>query len=206
MFMPVTSVNEGDIEDVAAWAEQLGCLFLVDPRITESFDDDRDTDWLVPRREGFLRAVKATRAPASARESVPAPPKGWPCLETMIGIHVRADGEIWRCPALPVSFGSVEDGPIAEVWRESPRRRALVAAARQTPTACQGCRVAWACHRCPAHALVEQGSLEKPSRLDCLLAEARAHVGLAALAPRCDTPVRGPIVLRTRSEPEGSES
>jgi MoaA/NifB/PqqE/SkfB family radical SAM enzyme len=193
--VPVMTTNQGAVDEVGAWASGLGCDLVVDPRISPSLDPRRDTSALVPTQEAFDSTLEAAWRHGLPRPRRPAalPPidEAWPCLAAMSGLYVRADGEVWRCGALPVSFGSVLDQPIREIWDRSPSRAELARAAAAVPTECGVCDESWACHRCPAHAVLEHGGLGAPATIDCRLARARTKTGVAGCGARCDTAADG---------------
>lgn len=190
--VPVMETTARDLQGVLDLASSMECGIVADPRICESLDVERDNKPLVPRQTTVTRAVEAT-----FRHSVPIPEKNggnqqsvipWPCFEPEMGLYIRADGELWRCPALPISFGSVLEIPVAEAWKSSITRRDLLEnQLSRLPNDCRECRYGWACYRCPGYAYLEHGSFEKAATTDCRYAKGRAKGALNFAEVSCDT-------------------
>ncbi len=94
------------------------------------------------------------------------------------GIVISSRGEVFPCPRLRVSAGSVRKKPIAEIWKMSPILTDLRKLNKSDRTECIKCLYRTICRSCPAHAFSEHGSLIKPATGDCLgtLAEKRRHL------------------------------
>ncbi len=193
---PVLRTNADRVTGIIPLARELGCEFAIDGRVCPSFDDGSDNSAMIADPADVERVMAELFDELGA---APTPRKGkgaahtpWPCLTLTSGVCVRADGELWRCPLLPLSYGSVYDGSFREVWTRSEVRGRLRRLARDTPAACTSCELDWVCLRCPAQSWLEHGTLERPATVDCRLAAARAKGTLAVAGPRCDTCVVGP--------------
>ncbi len=77
--------------------------------------------------------------------------------------YIKPDGEIWPCPFLPLSAGSVRSQPFSQIWRQSDLFRSL----RQDPLKgkCGTCEQSSICRGCRgrAHALTGDYLAEDPS-------------------------------------------
>lgn len=206
---PLLEITAAQLEGFMAFAGDLGCTFVVDLRISPSLDAERDTRAIAPAVATIHDALDMLH-----REILPPPDSTgrtpaenpWPCLRVQSGLYLRSDGEIRRCPLLPIPLGSALDGPIPDVWRASSARRKLLDASWSAPDRCVTCDLAWACTRCAAQAWLEHGGLEHPATIDCHLAAARAKGGVADPVPRCDTCGAAPGLSATRVRVECERS
>lgn len=189
--LPVLGPTAAEVGPIIGLARELGCELVVEPKITPPLDAGCDNTDVAPSVVQVEEAVailqRELTEPPVPRGDISAADNPWPCLTLQTGIYVRADGEIWRCPIFPISFGSVFDGPIKDVWSRSESRLGLMRLAARAPRECVGCELVWACQRCPAQAWLEHGTLERPARVDCRLAAARSKGVLAESGSRCDT-------------------
>lgn len=187
----VLETNAAALEPLIDLSRELDADLEVDPRISQSFDARRDTREIAPSGatvEQVIGLLQPEIMPApKPRPEMKGVDNPWPCLSLQTGLLIRADGEMWRCPILPKSFGSIHDGPIKEVWERSRARARMIELSHEAPRECLECEAAWACQRCPAHAWQEHGTLARPATADCRLAAARAKGVLAASGARCDT-------------------
>lgn len=191
--IPVMRVNVGELEATLNLTEKLGCNKLVGSRIHETLDAERDNCDIQPLQCDHDATVATTVCHGAARAKLKHKLDfdnltAWPCLDNKGGLYIRANGELRHCPILPLSFGSVIDRPIEDVWRNSSARKELLRMAQRLPSECESCDVAWACHRCIAHAFLEHGTSERPATIDCQHARARAKEALAAKRTTCNTP------------------
>ena len=202
--MTALGANVAEAAAARALAESLGCEYSTDPRVSGCVDgcDDR-----LALRAGLAETVALIRGlpdPEPFLTPTDAPPAAR-CLVGPSGLCIRADGEIWRCPSLAVSFGNVAEGPVDRVWLESPERRRLEAFGAETRPECEGCEDARHCAVCAAHRLAEHGRLDRPATVDCEYARARRLAGLAPDGPGCDTagtrPAGAGVPATGREEP-----
>jgi radical SAM protein with 4Fe4S-binding SPASM domain len=190
-----TPVMERNFEDVAptlALVRDLGCELIVEPRICRTMDPLRDNCCVIPSGERVAEVAKivldmgfaATPEDRDARSHFTP----WPCLEANSSVYLRADGQLWRCPVLPIKLGSVNEGPFARLWQPAKIKESLSAATNHGELEeCRGCDAAPTCVRCAGHAWLEHGSLAHPATIDCQLARGRAAATLNVTMNCCDT-------------------
>lgn len=79
-------------------------------------------------------------------------------------VYIKPDGEVWPCPFVPVSGGSVRDRPFGQIWREAPVFRALRDRANLKGR-CGACRHRDICGGCRGKAYAHSGDFlaEDPS-------------------------------------------
>lgn len=188
---PITETNFEDVAPTLTLVRDLGCEIIVEPRICRTLDPCRDNRSVIPSGEKVAEVAKIVldmgfSATPEHRDRSSFTP--WPCLETNTGVYLRADGQIWRCPTLPIPLGSVAEGPIARALLPSRIRDAILGTMDgDALPECRACDAAPTCVRCASHALLEHGSLDHPATVDCQLARGRAAATLKNSGEHCDT-------------------
>jgi len=66
--------------------------------------------------------------------------------------YIKADGEVWPCPFLPLSAGNVRHTPLSEIWYESELFQSLRDRERLTGEKCGSCRFKYICGGCRGRA------------------------------------------------------
>jgi len=126
----VTCWNEGEIEGMLAFADELGVPLQLDPEVTPRDDGDREPLSIAPSREGLVRlfSLQAERARAGngavsvAREGdegiVPVPTEKH-CGAGSAGIAVDPYGNVYPCVQWRRPVGNLHRQPIREIWTGS---------------------------------------------------------------------------------------
>jgi radical SAM protein with 4Fe4S-binding SPASM domain len=186
---PVLRRNEEHVDALLDLAQRLCCEVSFDPRLCPSLDSKRDVSEERPSEEGLAQAMRAL----DDRGLLPEPDcraeqdVGAGCMKAPNSLYIRADGEVWRCPTLSVSFGSVLDQSIDQIWAHSPERTRLTDSARAEPPECRACDVRASCRRCLANSWLEHGRLDRAAAIDCAAARVLSAWALAPRPTGCDT-------------------
>jgi radical SAM protein with 4Fe4S-binding SPASM domain len=106
-------------------------------------------------REGFTSAAHL----AAAR------PLFHGCAAGRGFVYIKADGEVWPCPFIEVSGGSLRDRDFVSIWREGEVFRVLRDRENRLRGKCGDCRYRGICGGCRGRALAVAGDLmaEDPS-------------------------------------------
>lgn len=174
---PIMSVNAGSIRELTRTARSLGCEHQFDPCVT-------------PREDGFqgpvaLRADDAAIRAfyADAETGVWAAVRGrsradlsaarlraldqTPCTAGQAQASVNPQGLVFACNSLPIPCGDLRRHSFRQIWRESPQLQHLRQLTWGHIDECKSCDVRAYCSRCHAQALLEDGSVQGPSREAC---------------------------------------
>ncbi|MCX7022627.1 MAG: radical SAM protein [bacterium] len=89
------------------------------------------------------------------------------CTAGFSTLSVAPDGEVFPCLQLRVSMGNVRRNTLRRIWHHAPLNLYLSGLMQLAPPGCLGCELADSCMRCPGLALIETGSLWKPSPSAC---------------------------------------
>ncbi len=106
------------------------------------------------------------------------PPDRSLCKAGLDNPIIMPNGDVKLCQRLPWAIGNVLEKPIREIWDESEKRKWFTGLRWKDLPVCSECDIAWACARCPATALLEEGDILAASESDCQLARAQAAVCL----------------------------
>jgi radical SAM protein with 4Fe4S-binding SPASM domain len=71
--------------------------------------------------------------------------------------YIKADGEVWPCPFVPLSGGNARDMPLREIWYESKLFRNLRSRENLTGERCRSCRFRYICGGCRGRAYAHSG-------------------------------------------------
>lgn len=82
------------------------------------------------------------------------------------------NGDVYPCLARPVTVGNLREQSFKEIWRSNTLRAFRKNPDYSPPAVCRSCRFFHHCHRCPAVALLEDGSLQAPMSMACRLMQA----------------------------------
>lgn len=188
---PVLSSTSHALPQIAALSKKYDCNLTTALQIAGTLNGQRDNAHTLPNQAQMAHAIAVmedygVKDSADPNESLEKQAV-WECLQAPCGLLIKSDGQVWHCPLLPLSFGSVKDRPIDEIWRESETRVRLYQGSTQKPNVCESCDAEWACHRCAGLAWIEHGSLDFPATADCQLAKVRSGRGTNALKGKCDS-------------------
>jgi len=71
--------------------------------------------------------------------------------------YIKADGEVWPCPFVPLSGGNARDIPLREIWYESELFQNLRKRENLTGQRCRSCRFRHICGGCRGRACAHSG-------------------------------------------------
>jgi radical SAM protein with 4Fe4S-binding SPASM domain len=103
------------------------------------------------------------------------------CTAGFSTISVAPDGEVFPCLQLRASMGNVRRNTMRRIWHHAPLNLYLNGLLKLQAPDCRGCEFTDGCMRCPGLALIETGSLWKPSPSACQMARKYASVNAAHL-------------------------
>ncbi|OGD78517.1 MAG: hypothetical protein A2Y64_05620 [Candidatus Coatesbacteria bacterium RBG_13_66_14] len=89
------------------------------------------------------------------------------CTAGFSTLSVAPDGEVFPCLQLRASMGNARRSTLRRIWHHTPLNLHLNGLVQLSPPGCLGCGLADSCMRCPGLALIETGSLWKPSPSAC---------------------------------------
>jgi radical SAM protein with 4Fe4S-binding SPASM domain len=149
-----------------------GWSFVADPKVTHRQDGDCAPAALRAREETLTEAWQNMKEIVQPRPTHLAD-------ETLckVGrdlVYFTSSGEIWLCPALPVSIGNIRHGNFKTIWAESRLRESLTRLTWGASPECLTCASEPFCSRCPGESLLEHGDYRIAATVDCLVARARA--------------------------------
>jgi len=71
--------------------------------------------------------------------------------------YIKADGEVWPCPFVPLSGGNARDIPLREIWYDSELFQNLRKRENLTGQRCRSCRFRYICGGCRGRAYAHSG-------------------------------------------------
>lgn len=152
--------------------DRRGWSFMADPKVSHAHDGAARPVKMRAEEDVIVQALERVRAPAEPS------PKLWGDSLCKVGkslVYFTSAGDVWLCPAIPVSIGTILEAPIKEIWEESKLRQTLLDTTWGGSARCMGCEHLEFCSRCPGESLLEHGDFNEPSTIDCLVARARAR-------------------------------
>jgi radical SAM protein with 4Fe4S-binding SPASM domain len=166
--------NGDAISPLRELCERHNWSMTVDPKVTHRSDGDARPTGLRAMGDAMVAAIKKLpkikgKGPERAADDLV-------CLAGVNTVYVKPDGEVWPCPAMPLSMGSIREKPLGEIWKESEVRKRVLAMRWGDSAKCATCGISRFCQRCPGEALQEHGSLARESTIDCAMAEAYARI------------------------------
>ncbi len=171
--VPLLADNAAGLPAVRAYADTLGADCLAYPTV-------------FPRRNGDLAPTARALDGAALTSCLarfpelqprlgepPADRDAWPlCAAGTRSAAVAANGDVLPCPVFPEAAGSLAVSSFREVWEGAALFARLRALRWRDLETCRDCRRLAYCGRCPAQALLEEGSALGPSRSACAFAAA----------------------------------
>ena len=172
-------------------AEELGTSCAYDPVVSVRVDGGAAPLALRLGRDELVTVFATPEiAAAAGREAVPDefPRDGEmadapPCAAGWSNCAVSACGDVTPCVAWPAVAGNVREAPLAEIWSHAPLFRRVRQTRNRDLAVCAGCADLGRCSRCPGSALLEDGSVDGPSRAACLVAAARREASGREMRP-----------------------
>lgn len=90
-------------------------------------------------------------------------------------VVVEPNGDVYSCDLVPESAGNLRDMRFADIWRGPVFQKwRTLQDYRLPPKVCQECPLSSTCHRCPAIAYYETGSLAAPDPEACRISKTAA--------------------------------
>lgn len=169
--------NVGQCSHIIALADSLGCTYMFDPSVAPAEDgSDAVLRYRVPARDvlGFYRESAVRKREIELEEATRKPKRtrAANCLAGVTAAFIEASGDVLPCMGFTPSFGNVEKGSFAEIWRSEKAEEHRRAMAKPLPE-CDVCDLLQYCvHRCSRVAAVEDGDVSGPSKRACELAQA----------------------------------
>jgi radical SAM protein with 4Fe4S-binding SPASM domain len=93
-----------------------------------------------------------------------------PCTAGFSTLSITPSGEVFPCLQLRSSMGNVRRSALRRIWHHAPLNLYLSGLLMLRTPDCRGCELTDGCMRCPGMALIETGSLWKPSPSACQMA------------------------------------
>lgn len=166
--------NVDGITPLRELCEKRGWSLTVDPKINHRNDGDEAPTTL--RAAGDDLEAVIEKMPEIKGQGPPRSPDDLVCLAGVNTVYIKPDGEIWPCPVMPLSMGSIRESTLAEIWTNSPVRERVLAMRWGDSARCATCEFGRFCQRCPGEAFQEHGDLARESTIDCAMAEAHARI------------------------------
>jgi len=157
----ITPANDGGTEPLekALGAEEL--CFVIDNYYREQDEPPGDEP---PEKTGTQRILHAIS-----------------CSAGFSTLSIAPSGEVFPCLQLRASMGNVRRSTLRRIWHHAPLNLYLNGLLTLPVPDCRGCELTEACMRCPGLALIETGSLWKPSTSACEMALNRKSAHSARL-------------------------
>ncbi len=160
------------ISHLGTMSDQEGWSFAVNPRITFAYDGKDKSLELGPGDDDLVEVMLGRLHVDPPRPERTADQRL--CSAGTGSMYITSRGEIWTCPALPVSLGNIRERSVEEIWRDSEMRKRIVGLRWGDSEKCMSCKLNRYCLRCPGDALLEHSDLHRESSLDCRMAKAYA--------------------------------
>jgi radical SAM protein with 4Fe4S-binding SPASM domain len=175
----IMSVNQAELGDYPALAEELGAHYRFDPggvvaregydRSPEAFNPDGDR----------AAELECQFGPPSSDHADPEDGSRQPQDDLLCGaarsLHIEPNGELRPCSILEVSLGNVIESSVSASF-ESPVARDMRALRWRHVHGCRACDLARWCARCHASALAETGDALGPYPSACAAARRALRV------------------------------
>jgi MoaA/NifB/PqqE/SkfB family radical SAM enzyme len=127
--VPLTNLNEHEVDGMVALAERLAAPLRIDPMLTPRDDGDRGplaySASSAAVRRLMTRLAELGRVPSARRVE-----GGTNCGLGRVTLAVDPEGNVFPCVQWRhTSLGNVREVPLAELWRSSPQRQEAAAVA-----------------------------------------------------------------------------
>lgn len=76
-------------------------------------------------------------------------------------LYISPDGAVWPCVMFPMELGHLRKQRLAEIWRESPQRKQILAFDNSQRTACHDCAGSGTCFFCMGEAYKTTGDFRQ---------------------------------------------
>ena len=164
----------GEIAEIHDFFAELGAATEFHTRLRRDNAATTARDFL---ELSFADTVRADRAiQALSRAGLPAPISARadpnPCNAGRTYGYVSPDGEVWPCVVFPMALGNLREQSLADIWRGSAARQALVAWDNRQRATCNSCAGSGLCFYCPGDAYKHTGDFRN--------APAHFHAGTRA--------------------------
>ncbi len=171
MKTPVMSVNEGELDDYAAFAAELGAEYSVSPtEMMPREGGDLSPSALEMTAAGRVAALRAAVGAEALGESCRATPgrerDSAPCSAGR-DVHIEPNGELRPCSILEVELGHALRDGIANAHASNPRAIAMRKLTWADVHGCRDCDLGAFCERCYAAARAHTGDALGPYAAAC---------------------------------------
>ncbi len=166
--------NTGAIAPLIDMCEPRGWDLVADAKVLRADDGSDAAAGLRASGDTQLEAMKNL---PNARQRRPVKEPGDQlCLAGITSVYIKPNGDVWLCPAMPVSLGNIRDRSFREIWTESEFRKQVMGLKWGDSDTCMACEENRFCQRCPGEAFKEHGSFTAPATVDCEVARAHARI------------------------------
>lgn len=177
---PLMSETAEEFDALLRWGEAHGIKVMFDPTITVKNNGDRAPLALRVTRDQ-LRNILSHPSVNQAQPPALSPSSSrlglvddLPCSASHSNCYISPYGDVYPCVAMPVFCGNIRQRPFLDIWQRSSEMVRVRNIRTDNLDHCNTCTLADSCSRCPAQALLENGSLTGPSTAACQQAAVRA--------------------------------
>ena len=183
--------NLGDQAGVRELAEELGCLYTLDPTITPHIDGDmsllrlriptHELEKLMHSPELVGGDADEYCAPAAAADEDTL--DSTPCSAGHTACYISPYADVFPCVQFPLPTGNLRRQKFLDIWNDSPQMNEVRSIRLKDLATCSGCGHLAGCTRCPGLAYME-GNMRGPSSADCEKSFARTGIWSANMVKK----------------------
>jgi AdoMet-dependent heme synthase len=175
--------NLGDQAGVRELANELDCIYTLDPTITPHIDGDMSLLKLrIPTHELEKLMHEPELVGGDADEyCAPFPAadhsdmESTPCSAGHTACYISPYADVFPCVQFPLPTGNLRKEKFLAIWNDSPQMNDVRSIRLKDLTTCSGCGHVGGCSRCPGLAYME-GNMRGPSSADCEKSFARTGI------------------------------
>lgn len=170
--------NRSVISEMVQLAEDRGYNYTLTPTIICQADCEQGLTSLQMGEDELVELLRDERLmdPEATSQQQLRTSQDALCRAGQDTVYVAPNGDVQLCQLLPWPLGNLRKASLAQIWTSSPVRREFLQRRWGDLPECSDCELSWACSRCSANALRENGDALSAAKGDCLLARARARI------------------------------
>lgn len=152
---PIMMKNVDDVGDVKRFCEDNGFKFNYTSEIVSKLDGNNAPIKLYAKQKNIAKALSFLNYEERVESRKGFNPDEPMCRTLGHNISITCYGEIQPCISFPISYGSIYNTTIEDVWKSSLLKRRLVSIRNSDLKECIKCKYADECLRCPGIAYSE---------------------------------------------------
>lgn len=152
---PIMKKNIDDVKGVKEFCEKNGFKFNYTSEIVSRLDGDDSPVQLYAEIEKISQVLYHLNYEETSKDKFGFKPESSMCNAMKHNVSITCNGEVEPCICFPISYGSIYDSTIEDIWNNSMLKKKLISIKNKELTECVKCEYSDICLRCPGIAYSE---------------------------------------------------